>query len=601
MRCRSLIWVLQAVVFAVACRPETVGPFKLEAELESVAADVAVDGDNPDYATVWAEGSRISVNGHISQALSASSAGRRTAEFTFDQRPETAPVYNILYPGSSSGNSVLFVSEQNSGSIYETSAPMFACVRQLDEKVTMHHLSSAVMLRLTGDVRLETMQISSVSGEKLSGDFMVETDGSGAFDGSLTPAESASDRISYSFAEDFMLSSEARDVVFTIPAGRYSKGISVLLKGSGGQSMKLLLFRNPEELQAGKLYVFPQLRFADGREFALAYVGDGHDAESGITDLTSESKDMLAAVKAGTFNIWSPQARKVIIDTSLSGKKTVSPQRYWRNSCRAVSELISKMDCDVMGLQEVTDTVYGFRTYKDGVRRDLRSLLGNGWSWVIFPSTSTSNSLSVYNIGSGDAIIYKPSVLTLEDSGRKWLAGLRTRPGTPDSYGTSPRTCTWAKFTHKSSGKQFYFLTVHLDLPDLGPDSDKNLPQDRNARELIEWFAPETVPEGVPSIICGDVNCTDGSSAYDILLSGRWRDSRDIMAAEGSLDYVERYWKGTSVLKNESDLSTWRPDHIFVDGLKLSSYKVVRDRMETQDGTLHYPSDHLPVVVIANM
>ena len=52
--------------------------------------------------------------------------------------------------------------------------------------------------------------------------------------------------------------------------------------------------------------------------------------------------------------------------------------------------------------------------------------------------------------------------------------------------------------------------------------------------------------------------------------------------------------------KRESGIGTWRPDHILTEGFSLSYYKVGREKFATKDGTMHYPSDHLPIKVILN-
>ena len=55
--------------------------------------------------------------------------------------------------------------------------------------------------------------------------------------------------------------------------------------------------------------------------------------------------------------------------------------------------------------------------------------------------------------------------------------------------------------------------------------------------------------------------------------------------------------KGTCNAKNEQSISGWRPDHITIDGnLTAESFKTVRDKYPTADGTEHYPSDHFPIV-----
>ena len=69
-----------------------------------------------------------------------------------------------------------------------------------------------------------------------------------------------------------------------------------------------------------------------------------------------------------------------------------------------------------------------------------------------------------------------------------------------------------------------------------------------------------------------------------------------ILKDEGLLDESETK-KGTCNAKNEQSISGWRPDHITIDGnIIAESFKTVRDKYPTTDGTEHYPSDHFPIV-----
>ena len=269
----------------------------------------------------------------------------------------------------------------------------------------------------------------------------------------------------------------------------------------------------------------------------------------------------------------------------------------------------------MIGIQEVTKMVYqttltsGNEDY-DGNVHTLNSLLPD-YSWVIYNAANTTydnltNNTTANGLGSTDAILYKSSVLTLVEKGRYWLTGTRKKAPQEDASWDrigSNRPATWAKFTHNASGKQFVFITTHLDLPNAGEDSDPAMPQRRNATELITWFAP-LVTGDLPSIITGDMNVETGDAAgnYNILVSGRWKDVYDTMKEDGSLAPLERAVKGTmNANKNEEGgLSSWRPDHVFTYGFTPSYYRVGREQLPTRDGSLHWPSDHLPVKVIVN-
>ena len=54
-------------------------------------------------------------------------------------------------------------------------------------------------------------------------------------------------------------------------------------------------------------------------------------------------------LRIGTYNIWAHYARKGKIR-----KGQADASRSWDNSKKAVAELIVKLDCDLMGMQEVS-------------------------------------------------------------------------------------------------------------------------------------------------------------------------------------------------------------------------------------------------------
>ena len=329
---------------------------------------------------------------------------------------------------------------------------------------------------------------------------------------------------------------------------------------------------------------------------------------AGNQNMPAGEGTLAASIKAGTFNIWAPSARKSVMD----GDATVSEQRSWANSYKAVGAMINYLDCDVMGLQEITNMV--FKTTITSPKPDYDGNVHTlnpeipGYSWVIFNGANTTydnlypNNTTANGLSNTDAIIYKNSTLTLVKQGRYWITGKRSSAGAPsDGHGTN-RVAVWARFTHKASGKQFTFISTHLDLPNAGPDDDPFLPQRRNVEELIGWAAPTVCPEDLPSIIVGDMNVDTGDKGgnYNRLVSGRWEDTWDRMYADGTLESIEIRSRGTmNASKNESDgIGTWRPDHLLIHGFEPACYQVAREQFPTADGTMHWPSDHLPVTVI---
>ena len=587
------ILILSLPVLLPSCNKEQAKqPFLLKAGVEEAAVKTVLgDKEGSKYPVLWSEGDVISINGLVSRHLTADEAGAASATFTFDEKPADAGVYNVVYPGSNTSGRVVFPASQSyvEDSFCPGAAPLIGQTDNLDGPVSLHTCAAIVRFSIKGDVTLASMDVAAPSGEKISGEF----------DLNLVPQAGASAQMAWS----------------------YQKGLRAVLHAKNGSTMTLSFFTSGATLGA-KVCAFPSATFQAGKEIIFNETdpmgGEDMDLEetAGTEGMNADDAALATAISVGSYNIWAPSARNSVME----GDASVPEQRSWANSYKAVADMINLLDCDVIGLQEVTRMVYK-TTYQgtsdnkdyDGNVHTLNSLLPS-YSWVIYNAHNTTydssfpNNTTAAGLGSTDAILYKSSVLTLEAQGRAWLNGTKTAHpnsgtgGNWDGLGTN-RPATWARFTHKASGKQFVFITTHLDLPNAGESSDPAMPQRRNATELIEWFAP-TYAGSLPSVITGDMNVDYGDSAgnYAILVSGQWKDVYDTLNDWGTLSYTDQRVKGTMPAnKNEEGgLSTWRPDHVLFYGFTPSFYMVGREKLPTANDELHWPSDHLPLKVVLN-
>lgn len=605
------ILILSLPLLLLSCNKEQAKqPFRLQAGVEQTAVKTVMgEKSESKYPIYWSEGDVIAVNGTLSQPLTAGHAGTSSATFTFDEKPAAAGVYNVVYPGNAISGRVVFPASQHyvEGSFCSGAAPLIGQTDDLEEPVSLHTCAAAVRFSIKGSVVLSAMEVGTPAGEKISGHF----------DLNLVPQAGASAQMAYSFGSGLALSETPKAVVFTVPAGSYQKGLRAVLHAKDGSAMTLSFFTSGATLEA-KVCTFPSITFQAGKEIIFNETdpmgGEEMDLEetAGTEGMPADGASAAVAITVGSYNIWAPSARKSVMD----GDASVPEQRSWANSYTAVADMINLLDCDVIGLQEVTNMVYqttltsGNEDY-DGNVHTLNSLLPS-YSWVIYNAHNTTydnlfpNNTTAKGLGATDAILYKSSVLTLNAKGRAWLNGSKTaHPETGvnwDGIGTN-RPATWARFTHKASGKQFVFITTHLDLPNAGESSNPAMPQRRNATELIEWFAP-TYAGSLPSVITGDMNVDYGDSAgnYAILVSGQWKDVYDTLNEWGTLSYTDQRVKGTMPdnKNEEGGLSTWRPDHVLFYGFTPSFYMVGREKLPTANDELHWPSDHLPLKVVLN-
>ena len=305
-------------------------------------------------------------------------------------------------------------------------------------------------------------------------------------------------------------------------------------------------------------------------------------------------------IKVGTYNLWCAHSRT----KKLTADPSIDSQRYWKPSSVAMNAIIDEMDCDIYAFQEIGDSIYG----KKSPETALKTYMGGaGYEWAIWSNvdgskvTDQSGSLN-YSPG----ICYKTSVFTLLSGGVFWLGGNPAKPEfvrTEDfdpQYGDPKRACVWARMRHKPSGKVFYFLSTHLDTRSFSGVSYP-IVNNHNCTNLMLHADSHIVPEGVPSIIAGDMNASPTSSGYANLMNqeGRrhlWKDAYYVAEESGALGVTAK----TSPVTNNSakgNIGTSRIDHVFVDGFEVLDYDINQNKYRTENGSEHYPSDHFPVIV----
>lgn len=296
----------------------------------------------------------------------------------------------------------------------------------------------------------------------------------------------------------------------------------------------------------------------------------------------------VAGIKVGSYNLCTGDSRKSFIEKGKQGY-IAGAQRYWCNSATAVADMIVSLDCDILGIQEVCDSIWGIKGGND-IKRLVRERNAD-YEWILYPN-SGKGTVS-YDV----AITYKSSSFEVLESGIFWLGGIpdepKTRAGEPK---WSSRPCVWARMKQKSGGREFYFLSAHTRVPQTYPDNEfpKNRANILNLQELRAG-GERLVPPGVPSILVGDLNVAHNAPDWHWIGDGRWADVLVQLRDAELLSEDAAAW-GTQNMKDESGFSKWYPDHIMLDGFIPLSYVIDRRRFPTADGTLHYPSDHLPIV-----
>lgn len=299
-----------------------------------------------------------------------------------------------------------------------------------------------------------------------------------------------------------------------------------------------------------------------------------------ISGLAASAQEVI---KVGSYNVAESDARMRQVK-----KGNFTPQRYYCNSADALATMIADLDCDIIGLQEVCDSMW---VQAGSGNIDLRKMVAEkrgdaDYDWVLFPNT-TSGKISY-----DSAIGYKKSRFKKMSSGIFWMTEI---PDQAKSVSGAPkgtdRPAVWAKFKSKQTGQIFYVYSTHLVLGSMHKDGGNEYNATHFMRVAQDRFEPK-----YPSIVVGDFNCAVGSEAFNIMTSGRWADTFEWMKAKGMELLPEDLEYGTTAFNNESGPRKGVIDHIMFYKAEPLKYWVDRRKFTTVDGTLHYPSDHFPVI-----
>lgn len=591
MKTNVIKWMLPLAIVAgaTACQevpqpePQPSGNdvFVLEAQLPGdTQTKTVLSPKSGGYEVLWKEGDKISVNGTLSEAVSSADDGKKNVDFTVNGTL-TAP-YNVLNPGTTSANVISLPATQNyvADSFDPAAAASYGIATENGGKysASLKNFCGILRFALNGSATLSKIVVNSLGSEKLSGDFTISNFETGAFTGGTAGT------LTYSFGSGLALSGTDTPVYIAIPAQAYASGLEALVYQGDGAFMRLKFWGTGETLAGTDVIEFESKTFAAGRTENLLALS-ALEAEAGGEPTAAPPGITVAAYNV--MRLGTGDREQAAMLEGVDDMKT------------ALGTAIKNTGADVIGFNEISDYMYSTsRTYS---LENIATAAGvTGYTWKLnFPSSSSGS----YHYANGFA--YNASVLTLEDSGRCWL-NTNGSYSTSSSSGTSSpdRLIVWAQFTHKASGKQFYFFVTQLPT---GDEVANNLSEST----AVNAFAASKAGS-LPVILVGDTNsnashaCADGYNK----LKEYWTDAYEYLSANGTLGSFYQTYSGTQSGSGKNyyyDILTFcknhperRLDHIMVHGdCTVQSYKTIRTTYtygEGDDAAQWAPSDHLPVV-----
>ncbi len=246
------------------------------------------------------------------------------------------------------------------------------------------------------------------------------------------------------------------------------------------------------------------------------------------------------------------------IRMNTSGDK----ENAWPHRAAAVRALINFHQFDLVGTQE------GFV----GQLKDILEL--PGFAYVGIGRDDGKEA------GEHSAIFYRTDRFEVLQKGNFWFS---TTPEVP-SLGWDAkirRICSWAQFKDKKSGKKFFFFNSHFD---------HQAPTARRESAKLLLQKMEAIAGKSPFFCTGDFNATPADEPIQIL-SAKLADSYTITENPpyGPMGTFQGF-------KFDAPLTN-RIDYIFVSpAIRVIRYGVLSDSKNQR-----YPSDHLPVMIDAEI
>lgn len=250
-----------------------------------------------------------------------------------------------------------------------------------------------------------------------------------------------------------------------------------------------------------------------------------------------------------------------IMSFNLRSDCIIDVNNRWRSRKDIVYETMFKYDCDIIGVQELTN-----KMHKDLIAvADDFNIIGKARSKKLFAERN-------------DLLISKKH--HIEDHTTIWLSETPNKIGSQPWFALYPRICTTAivKF---DDGTKIRVYNTHLDCL---------LPQARNygIKKLSKFIDQNYKEDKLPVVVMGDFNAGPNSKVIKNFSTGKYNDKRFFAVQEKN---TELYKSPTRAGFKGKDRG-FHIDYIFVsEELEIVDVDILSDSFNGK-----YPSDHFPII-----
>lgn len=420
----------------------------------------------------------------------------------------------------------------------------------------------------TGDIT--QVIVSSVGGEKLSGEFVVDCKSVAP---ELVPGSGERTYTSAAISSDRPLAQG--DYYIAMFPGTYSKGLEFIVHGPDGVATKIVAADasgNPLKLERGKVN------------------------RLGTIDVTkwTRSVQRTAELTTMTFNVRS-------MNLEASGD---AEYQLWDNRKGKIAAMINDVKPDLIGFQETVKTQ----------AEDLRDALTD-YTWDGYvPADDTDGQLDILN-----SIFYRKDAFMMLESGSQYFTSDGSYGRMPSSWGgennnldISHRYFRWLKLAYLPSAvsgedvagntvqkdwRTVWIFNTHLPVNKtlLGVNQDNTATRKECIRVMIEKIK-ELCAEDDVIFLTGDLNASYDPEQSDT--HGQVMTMAETWLFSARNETADR--DGYNSISGWTDLLGYgigSIDHVFYRNVEPVKYRTITDRYGSE-GNL---SDHFPVSFVSRM
>ena len=258
--------------------------------------------------------------------------------------------------------------------------------------------------------------------------------------------------------------------------------------------------------------------------------------------------------------------------------------RYATSDDTGVKSWASRKASCVASVQDNDFDVVGFQEVLSNQQADLREALPEYTFQFVGRDDGTN--------GEAVGIAYRTARLEPLDYGRFWLSPTPDTPSNAQAWGgpTRKRVAVWYKFKDLKTGRQFYYMSTHLEV------SEDYLDVRTKSAELIIEREKSMNGSGIPFFVVGDMNPIAPTEMSMRKMREVFSDTFQEADKEGLREGPIGTYNG---FNPDADMESQskRGDYIFAKGeYNLMRFRVVDTKFDGQ-----YPSDHLPVMITVTM